>query len=59
MKKYIVKYYWPENIHELYAFVCMADDISNAMEQCLNAYDCKVQSITCCDDGSFLEIYSS
>ena len=36
--QYIVKYYWPKNHHEVYSFVCMADDAEHAIEQCENAY---------------------
>jgi hypothetical protein len=58
MKEYFVKYRWPKNSNELYLFVCMADNIDHAIEQCLNAYDCSIYSVAC-NDGSFLEIYKS
>lgn len=47
MKQYVVKYYWPKNCHEAYSFVCMADDVEHAIEQCENAYpdDCRILSV--------------
>lgn len=47
MKQYIVKYYWPKNHHEVYSFVCMAEDIDHAIEQCENAYpnNCHILSV--------------
>jgi hypothetical protein len=46
MKEYIVTYHWPKNEYEVYSFVCMADDLEHAMEQCENAYgdDCEILS---------------
>ena len=45
--QYIVKYYWPKNHHEVYSFVCMADDAEHAIEQCENAYpnNCHILSV--------------
>jgi len=47
MKRYVVKYYWPRNHHEVYAFFCMADNIEHAIEQCENAYpnNCHILSV--------------
>ena len=47
MRQYIVKYYWPKNHHEVYSFVCMADDVEHAIEQCEDAYpnNCHVLSV--------------
>jgi hypothetical protein len=45
LKEYVVTYHWPRNEEELYSFVCMADDVEHAMEQCENAYiDCEILS---------------
>jgi hypothetical protein len=45
MKEYVVTYHWPKNEYEVYSFVCMADDLEHAMEQCENAYsDCEILS---------------
>ena len=47
MRQYIVKYYWPKNHHEVYSFVCMADDVEHVMEQCEDAYpnNCHILSV--------------
>jgi hypothetical protein len=47
MQQYIVKYYWPKNHHEVYSFVCMADNVEHAIEQCEDAYpnNCHVLSV--------------
>jgi len=47
MKQYLVKYYWPKNHHEVYAFYCMADYKEHAIEQCENAYpnNCHILSV--------------
>ena len=38
MKKYTIEYYFSENYLEIYAFVCMANSIEHAVEQCVNDY---------------------
>lgn len=45
--KYVVKYYWLNNQHEVYSFVCEADNAEHAIEQCENAYpnNCEVLSV--------------
>lgn len=47
MRQYIVKYYWPKNHHEVYSFICMADDVEHAIEQCEDAYpnNCHILSV--------------
>lgn len=47
MTQYIVKYYWPKNHHEVYSFVCWADNIEHAIEQCEDAYpnNCHILSV--------------
>lgn len=46
MKEYVVKYYWTQNSYEVYMFVCMADNVEHAIEQCEDAYPtCIVLSV--------------
>lgn len=47
MNPYVVKYYWPKNHHEVYPFVCMADNAEHAIEQCEDAYpnNCHILSV--------------
>jgi hypothetical protein len=47
LKQYIVKYYWPKNHHEVYSFVCMAENVQHAIEQCEDAYpnNCDILSV--------------
>lgn len=46
MKKYTVEYFI-ENVLEIYPFVCLANDIQHAIEQCKNAYpNCSVVSVS-------------
>ena len=38
MKQYLVKYYRSKNHHEVYFFVCMAENVQHAIEQWEDAY---------------------